>query len=86
MSESKDIDMMDICEKNQKYKIDCLNHNITFNNYYDFYNYINNNIIKDGDYYKFYIDRGIQEKVLIIMRSPDAIINYIANRFVKKLI
>ena len=86
MSESKDIDTMEICETNQKYKIECLNHNTTFNNYYDFYNYINNNIIKDGDYYKFYIDRGKQEKVLIIMRSPDTIINYIANRFVKKLI
>lgn len=84
MLESDNIFMMEICE--EKYKLECYNHNMTFNNYYDFYNYINNNIIKEGIYYKFYIDRGNKERVTIIMRTIDNIINYITIKFVKKLI
>ncbi len=82
MSESETIFMMEICE--EKYKIECLNHNITFNNYYDFYNYMTKNITKEGKYYKFYIDRGMKERVTIFMRKPNNIINYVANRYVQK--
>ena len=84
MSEIDNIFMMEICE--EKYKLECYNHNMTFDSYYDYYNYITNNISKEEEYYKFYIDRGNKEQVTIIMRNSDNIINYITRNFVKKLI
>ena len=46
----------------------------------------NNGFIVEGytKSYKFYIDRGMKERVTIFMRKPDNIINYVANRYVQK--